>query len=227
MFLCSKEEPVTNNGSLYQRKADNKELILDQSEGHLLNRYVFINKSEDLDYNYSTFFQLITNQLNVKVFIILCWLTRIPGKSKVASRVIEKRYEKRNWNIFSRSNHYIAINELLSCDIKVWPPLGVNPLDGGLLLLCGDFSQDQVLRLVSDEDTAFMAKNKYFVPDDTFLARLEHNEKAVALYQANDELNNLGFILIGNLVIDIKRISKSISIKQIYEGDSAYKIFVD
>jgi hypothetical protein len=225
MFLCSKEEPVTNNESLYQRDSVNGQLILDQSEGRFINRYCFVHKNGDVDSEIPKLLKVLINQLSVKLFIILCWLVQIPGKSIVASKVIEKRYEKKLWNIAYRNSHYVAFKEIVSSEINTWPLLGVNPNDGGIILLSGNYIQNDILNIVNNEDSAFLAKNKYFAPDATFLSRLE-NTKAMALYQVNDELNNFGLVIIGNVTLDLKNISKNISIIEIIEGEDAYKIFI-
>lgn len=225
MFVCGKEEPVINNESLYQRKGTKSDLILDQSAGLNINRYCFVNKNKDIDTELAMLLNALLNHFNVKVFIVLCWLIQIPGKSLVASKVIEKRYEKKSWNVFQRNSHYMAIKEILGSDINEWPPAEVNPLDGGIVLILGDYAPNDILNIVSEGNSLFLSKHRYFAPDAEFLSSLERN-KAVALYQVNDELNNIGFVLVGDVTVDMKVISKTISIAQTFEGESAYKIFV-
>lgn len=225
MIVCSKEEPVINNESLYQRKGTGANLILDSSAGFNINRYCFVYKNGNYNSAFPKLLKAVLNYLNLKVFIVLCWSIKIPGKSKVASKVIEKRYEKRSWDVFQRNTHYIAVKEILDHDIKKWPPAGENLLDGGIVLILGDYSKKEILSIVSDEDCVFLAENKYFAPDDRLLSKLEKN-KAAILYQENDEFNNNGLVLVGDVTIDIEYISKTISIAQIFEGESAYKIFV-
>ena len=45
------------------------------------------------------------------------------------------------------------------------------------------------------------------------------------LYQVNDQLNNTGIVLLGKQSISITS-AENIDIVAIYEGDSAYKVFV-
>lgn len=225
MFNCSKEEPVTNNESLYQRKSSDDILILDQSSGLLINRYGFVCKGCGADTAIPMLVKSLINHIAFKAFVVLCWLVQIPGKSKVASRVIEKRYEKKNWSIYKRNDHYVAIKEISFNDVKAWPPLGINPLDGGIILMLGDYDEVGVLGSISNNDSIFLARNRYFAPDFDFLTNLERT-KILALYQVNDDLNNTGLVLTGDITIDMKAIGRKISISNIFEGESAYKLFV-
>ena len=110
-----------------------------------MNRYGFVYKNDNIDSEIAKLLKVLINQLDTKVFIILCWLVEIPEKSKVASKVIEKRYEKKKWEILKRNSHYIAIKEILHEDINEWPPLGINPLDGGMVIMLGNNNSNHIL----------------------------------------------------------------------------------
>ena len=225
MFLFSKEEPVTNNESLYKRRNIKGQLELDQSKGLAINRYCFVNKNDNIGNEFKLLLGELFKQLNTKIFIVLSWLVQIPGKSKVASKVIKKKYEKSNWTIFTKDTHYIAIKEILYNDINDWPPLGAGSSDGGSVIILGNYGLHYISNIINDEDSIFLAKNKYFAPDTNFLLRLK-KQKALALYQVDDEFGNMGLVLVGEGRVRPETFTKTISFSQIYEGESAYKIFI-
>ncbi len=226
MFFCSKEEPVINNESLYQRKGSKTDLIfLDQSTGMSINRYSFVYKGSEQDRDIPIFFKALSSQLDLNAFIVLSWLMQIPEKSKVASKVIEKRYAKQGWEINTRDNHYLAIKELSLSNIDKWPPLGVKPMDGGVVMMLGDCDEDNILGSINYNDSLFLADERCFIPDIEFMHNLV-KKNVLVLYQVDDDLGNIGFVLAGDVIVDMSLVSNKINISNIFEGKSAYKAFV-
>lgn len=223
MFEFGKEVPIANNESLYEKKSGADELCLDHSKGREINRYSFVHKGGDPDYVPLLVRELLC-QIGLKVVVIVSWLMNPPGKSAVAAKVIEKRYLKQGWKISLRNGHYLATKEVQPSEVDSWPPLGVNPLDGGLLLLASSESEGDMLNVLSEECSSFLARTKYFAPDSEFFEKLDAG-KVIALYQVNDDLNNTGIVLIGKQVISMMS-APNIPIVATYEGDSAYKAFV-
>ncbi len=224
MFYCGKEEPITNNESLYQKKEGIDQLILDQSKGLSINRYSFVSKNNVSETIIPSLIRELFNQLGLRAFVIICWLVKLPGKSPVASRVIEKKYAKQGWNIHLRGDHYLAVKELLLDDINTWPPLAISPLDGGIVLMMGDCDASDVLNAMNDDCSLFLASTMYFAPDRTFLVKMEESD-IVAIYQLNDDLGHVGIVLVGNRTIDTMTLNY-IPIAKTFEGELAYKAFV-
>ena len=223
MFEFGKEEPIANNASLYEKKSRMKELSSDQSRGRELNRYSFVCKGGSPD-SVPMLLSELLNQIGLKVVVIVSWLVKLPGKSKVAAMVIEKKYLKNGWNTSVRNDHYLAVKELKLSEIDSWPPLGVKSSDGGVLLLVGNESEEVLLSTLDEESSLFLARTRYFVPNNKFFKQLEARNVSV-LYQVNDQLNNTGIVLLGKQSISITS-AENIDIVAIYEGDSAYKVFV-
>lgn len=223
MFEVGKEEPMVNNPSLYEKKDGLDRLDSDQSKGIKLNRYSFVNKcgsSESLP----LLLRELSSQIGPKITVIVSWLVNMPGKSPIAAKVIEKKYLKNGWSVYGKSDHYLAFKELLVSEIDSWPPLGVQPSDGGVLILIGNESKESLLSFLNKDISLFLARARYFVPDKKFLKQLEA-ENVLALYQVNDQLNNPGVVLLGKKTISVTFVEK-VNIAAIYEGDSAYKVFV-
>ena len=103
----------------------------------------------------------------------MSWLVSLPGKSQIAAKIIEKRYLKNGWNTSVRNDHYLAFKELKLSEINSWPPLGVQPLDGGVLLLVGNDSEETLLSTLDEESSSFLARARYFAPDNQFFKQLE------------------------------------------------------
>ncbi|MDW6002750.1 hypothetical protein [Vibrio mangrovi] len=223
MIEFGKEQPIANNESLYEKKCGVDELCLDQSKGRELNRYSFVIKDGELD-SIPFLIREFLNQIGLRVVVVVTWLINLPGKSSVAAKVIEKRYLKQGWNICLRKDHYLAIKEVQLSEIDSWPPLAIKPLDGGLLLLVGNNIEEDILSILNEECSSFLARTRYFVPNTELFKRLESDNVSV-MYQVNDNLNNTGMVLLGKHSINMMQV-EYISIDTIYEGDSAYKVFV-
>ena len=223
MFEFGKEQPTANNESLYEKKSDADELISDQSKGRDLNRYSFVNKDGDVE-SVSLLIREILGQIGLRVVIIVSWLIKLPDRSLLAAKVIEKRYLKDGWNVSSRKDHYLAIKEVQLSEIDAWKPLFIDPLIGGGLLFVGNKSDEDMLNVLNTECTSFLARNWYFVPNAEFFKQLEL-ENMSAMYQVNDDLGNTGIILVGKHSISMAS-TEDINICAIYEGDFAYKVFV-
>ncbi|OOF02585.1 hypothetical protein BZG79_14595 [Salinivibrio sp. MA427] len=223
MFEFGKEEPIANNAALYEKKRGSDELVSDQSKGRVLNRYSFVSKDCSSD-SVSMLICELLNQIDLKAVVVVSWLVNLPGRSQVAAKVIEKRYLKSGWKTSVRNDHYLAFKELKLSEIDSWPPLGVQPSDGGVLLLLGNENEDTLLNALDEEHSSFLARTRYFVPDNKFFKQLEAGNVSV-LYQVNDQLNNTGIVLLGKQSISMTS-AENVDIVTTYEGDSAYKVFV-
>lgn len=223
MFEFGKEEPIANNASLYEKKSGVDELDSDQSKGRELNRYSFVSKGGSPDSVPMLLCELL-NQIGLKVVVIVSWLVNLPGKSLFAAKVIEKRYLKNGWNTSVRNDHYLAFKELKLSEIDSWPPLEVQFSDGGVLLLVSNESEETLLTTLDEESSSFLARTRYFSPNNKFFKQLEAGNVS-ALYQVNDQLDNTGIVLLGKQFISMTS-AENIDIVATYEGDSAYKVFV-
>ncbi|MBJ7554736.1 hypothetical protein [Marinomonas spartinae] len=223
MFEFGKEEPIANNASLYERNNGEDKLNFDQSKGRELNRYSFVSKSGSPDSIPMLICELL-NQIGLKVVVAVSWLINLPGKSAVAAKVIEKKYLKNGWNTYVRNDHYLAFKELKLSEIDSWPPMAVQYSDGGVLLLIGNENEEAMLTILNEGCASFLARTRYFVPDEKFFEQLE-SRNVSALYQVNDQLNNTGIVLLGKHSISMTS-GEKFSIIATYEGDSAYKVFV-
>ena len=225
MFYFGKEEPITNNESLYQKRDGIPELIADRSEGLLLNRYSFVQKDNTKDGSLSILIGDLISQLGFSAFGIACWLVQLPTKSKLASRVIEKKYINQGWQVHLRNEHYLASKRLDGNDIETWPSLGADTSSSGVVIAMGNDDFDIILGSIDQSCSQFLAQTRYFVPERKFLRALKEKDLAV-LYQVDDDLGNAGLVLVTAKFIDTTAIEKSVSIARTFEGESAYKVFV-
>lgn len=223
MFYCGKEEPVTNNESLYQKGDGANELVIDASRGLSLNRYCFVNKGGKNSL-FSTLITELIGQLGLKAFGVACWLVHLPTKSQLASRVIEKRYLKFGWKVELKDSHYLASKELGLDDIKSWPSLGVDSSSAGMFIITGR-NLDAIFGLIDPSLSLFLAQTRYFAPERKFLTRLENKDAAI-IYRLDDDSGNMGLVLVTTKHIDIKALGNSIDIGEIFEDGCAYKAFV-
>lgn len=127
------------------------------------------------------------------------------------------------WNVCLKGDYYLASKEIEIDKIDSWPPLGVSPSESGILILVGNQTVEQMLDILNSDCASFLARTRYFVPNDEFFGQLESNNVS-ALYQVDDNLGNTGIVLIGKPTINMN-FSQKIEIVNIYEGDSAYNIF--
>jgi len=96
-------------------------------------------------------------------------------------------------------------------------------MDGGLLVLIGD--DDAVIDLVDDDSYLFLARTRYFVPDQPFLLQLQHSGVS-AIYQANDDLGNDGFVILTSNRLDLGAISNRGILGNIFEAEESYRAYV-
>lgn len=222
MFEFGKEEPMANNESLYEKKVGVDELLLDRSKGRKLNRYSFVGKGEGPG-SVALLVRELLGQLGLRVVVIVSWPNALPGRSAVATKVIGKRYFTQGWNVHSRGDHYIAVKEAKLSEPISCPPFGVDTAISGFLLLAGDGDEENMLNVISEDCSSFLARMRYFVPDGDFFKKLELSDTA-ALYQVNDHINNVGIVFLSKRVISVHRVN-NINVGVEYEGDSAYKVF--
>ncbi len=225
MFFCGKEEPITNNESLYEKNGSSEKLVVDQSSGICINRYSFVCKKESSINAIPILIENICALTSLNVFAIISWLVEIPGKSSVAAKVIEKKYLKNGWTIYNNNDYYLAVREVQVNEIGTWPLFGINPLDMGFILMMGE-SQDSVLNLLNEGCSLFLARTRYFAPDRNFLEKLGENGIS-AIYQVNDDLGNTGIVFVGCQSIDMMLLSRIIQIEEIFEGKDSYRAFIE
>lgn len=223
MFVFGKEQPITNNQSLFEKKSGVNELCSDHSKGRGLNRYSFVSKDGNTD-SLPQLVHALLNQAGSRIIVLVTWLVNLPGKSPIAAKIIEKKYLKDGWEVHIKNNHYFASKEIMLYEINSWPPLGIRPLDGGVLILVGNETKEKMLSAVNDDCSYFLAWTRYFAPDSEFFKQLELKNLS-AIYQVNDDQNNTGLVFIGKATINMTSV-QNVNIIETYEGSSAYKAFL-
>ena len=201
MFVFGKEQPAANNESLYEKKSGADELCSDQSKGRRVNRYSVVSKDGNTD-SIPLVIRALLSQTGLRIIVLVAWLVKLPGKSSVAAKVIEKKYLKEGWSTCVKNDHYLASKEIELNEVDSWPPLGIKISDGGVLLLAGNEAKENMLNVVNDECSSFLARTRYFVPDSEFFSQLV-SSGVCALYQVNDDQNNPGIVLIGKPVLSM------------------------
>lgn len=225
MLHLAIEEPTVNNESLLARDTDSDSLSIDHAEGLRLNRYTLVSADGLPETAIGLAIQNMLCQISVRVFIVLSWLDQLPGRSSVAAKVIQKRYEKRGWRIHCRDGHHIALKEASVNEIDSWPPFGIDPADSGYILMMGDQEEEDILSALDDYSSEFLARNKYFVPTRGLLESLEQRDLTL-LYGVAHDLGWPGVIEVGPRRIDSTELARHVEIGEIFEGESAYRVLV-
>ena len=187
MFICGKEEPISNNEFLLQKNRYNENLILDQSAGVSANRYTFVENGERKEGAVATLTVNLLSQVSNSAIVVICWRVQLPWKSKVASKVIESRYAKKGFWICIRNDHYIAVSRINVRDLIKWPPCEINLKDVGFVILIGCKDEMSAMEFFSINYSLHLARNQKFIPDIDFLTNLGAKSLSL-LYQVNDNL---------------------------------------
>lgn len=224
MLKIGIEEPMDNNKSLHKRNLGFKILSIDNTYNPNLNRYTFVAKGVSQN-DYHKIIVGLLSQLGDSVTLLVAWKSMLPGKSKVASLVKEKKYLKNGWVVKLRQGHYVALKRIdLDTLNKDWIP-EIDFKNEGFVIFKSD-TIEETIKFIDEESTYFLSESGYFAPSDKVVESLESYRSSL-FYTSKDELGNPGGVLITPKKINARNtLSKFEEKIECYSGESAYKVFI-
>ena len=226
MIRFGKEEPIQENGSLFEWDSIENRIFSAKKKKSHLNRYSLIGDGSELLDNCNVFLGSILEQFDTKIYLLSSWKVFLTTRSSLASRIRKSNFEKNGWYVgLKDEEHYLSIKEL-DVNNQLSASTTIDMLRGyDFFFILSNSAQIEVFNQVNHEQSFFLARNGYFVPETKFLHAMEIEELSV-IYPVSDNNGNLGFVMLSKCRLNAMIFSKKIHLSEIFENSEAYKVFL-